>query len=94
MGEVVATGVLFRWFLILNNIFLEKMLILWKNDTSYHISSQSIGILRQNDTGLGKKKFTETEMNITVAKELYGQHMHDLLQSMEERFTGQGSIFY
>lgn len=49
-------GVLFGSFLILNNFFLEKMLILWKNDTSYHISSQSIGILRQNDTGLGKIK--------------------------------------
>lgn len=33
-------------------------------------------------------------MNITVAKELYGQHTHYLLQPMEERFTGQGSIFY
>lgn len=70
------------------------MLILWKNDTSYHISSQSKGILQYNDMRLGKKKITETEMNITVARELHGQHICDLLQPMEERFTGQGNIFY
>lgn len=70
------------------------MLILWKNGISYHISSQSIGILQHNNMGLGEKKITETEMNITVARELHGQHIYDWLQSMEERFAGQGNIFY
>lgn len=85
-------GVLSGLFLILNSTLLMNMLILWKNDTSYHVSSQSIGILQHNDMGLGKKvKITETEINITVARELHGQR---LLPSMEDRFTGQGSIFY
>lgn len=41
-----------------------------------------------------KKKITETKMTITVAIELHAQHIRDLLQSMEERFTGKDNIFY
>lgn len=33
-------------------------------------------------------------MTVTVAIELHAQHTHDLLQSMEERFTGKDNIFY
>lgn len=93
---------MFGGILILNNILLEKRLILWKNDTSYHISFQSIEIIHHNDMGLGRRnkkkkkklKIRKTKMTITVAIELHAQHTHDLLQSMEERFTGKDNIFY
>ena len=47
----------FLW-LVLNfkQHLVAKVLIVWKNDTSYHISSHSIGILKHNDVGLRGKK--------------------------------------
>ena len=43
---------------------------------------------------MGEEMGNKTEMNIIVVRDLYGQHAHDSLQSMQERITGQGSIFY
>lgn len=44
VGEAREMDILFHSFLIVNNTLLEKLLILWKDNTSYHIASQSIFI--------------------------------------------------
>lgn len=81
--------VLFSSFLIVNNALLEKLLILQKDDISYHMCSQSIFNLITWDYGENHRNPDEKNF-CKKAK----QHRCDFLQSMEERYTCQGIFFH
>lgn len=69
------------WFLIVNNTLLEKLLILWKNDTSYHISSQSnndMGLRRESQKPIRTELLQESFMGNTdvISSSLWRKDTH------------------